>query len=462
MERRVNDRTRLVVIGGDAGGMSAASQARRRCGPDDLEIVALERGDHTSYSACGIPYLVGGTVPSADELIARDPATFIRDHAIDVRTGTEATDVDLDRRVVRTVDAQGAEREERFDRLMIATGAVPIRPDWPGSDAEGIFGVQTLADGIRVREYVDERRPRRAVVVGGGYIGLEMAEAFLERGMRVDLVEAAPEPMGTLDPDMGRLVREAVCAMGVEFHPGAKVTGFETAGGRVSAVVTEQAVHEADIVVLGMGVRPDSDLARRAGLRIGPTGGIAVDRRMRTSASDVWAAGDCVETFHRVSRAPVAIALGTHANKQGRVAGTNIGGGYAHFAGVVGTAITKICGLEVSRTGLNEKEAQRAGFEFETVTVESTTRAGYYPGATTMCLKLLAERRTGRLLGGQIVGRENAGKRVDVLATALWNDMSVEEVSGMDLGYAPPFSPVWDPVLIAARKLSEKTEASPG
>ncbi|WP_133739871.1 FAD-dependent oxidoreductase [Actinorugispora endophytica] len=451
----MNDRPRLVVIGGDAGGMSAASQARRR-GPEDLEILALERGTYTSYSACGIPYLVGKTVSSPQDLIARDPETFARDFSILVRTGTEATDIDLQERTVHTVDAAGTEREERYDHLVVATGAVPNRPELPGARAEGVFGVQTLVDGIRLREYLDTRGPRRAVVVGGGYIGLEMAEAFLERGIAVTVLDGGPEPMGTLDADMGALVREAMTEMGAVFRPWAWVTGFETDKGRVRAVATADAVYEAEVVVLGLGVRPDSDLARAAGLRIGPTGGIVVDRRMRTSDENVWAAGDCVETFHRVSRAPVAIALGTHANKQGRVAGTNIGGGYASFGGVVGTAATKLCGLEIARTGLNEAEARSAGFEFETVTVDSTTRAGYYPDAGAVTVKLLAERRTGRLLGGQIVGAENAAKRVDVLATALWNEMTVEEVAGMDLSYAPPFSPVWDPVLIAARKLAER------
>ncbi|MFC3998252.1 FAD-dependent oxidoreductase [Nocardiopsis sediminis] len=456
MERAVNARPRLVVVGGDAAGMSAASQARRWRGPEDLEILALERGRHTSYSACGIPYLVGKTVSTAEELVARDPATFAEKYAISVRTETEATAIDLDRRTVTARGADGSVTEEPFDQLMIATGAVPLRADLPGADAEGVFGVQTLADGIAVRAFVDEERPETAVIVGGGYIGLEMAEAFVQRGLRVLLADSGPEPMGTLDPDMGAQVREALTGMGVDVRQCERVTGLRSEGGRVRAVRTAAGEYPADIVVLGMGVRPGSDLARAAGLRIGPTGGIVVDARMRTSAEGVWAAGDCVETFHRISRAPVAIALGTHANKQGRVAGTNIGGGYARFDGVLGTAITKVCGLEVARTGLNESQAHAAGFAFETASLRSTTRAGYYPGATWMTVKLLAEQRTGRLLGGQIVGWENAAKRIDVLATALWNGMTVEDMAGMDLGYAPPFSPVWDPVLIAARKLAER------
>ncbi|PSK99445.1 NADPH-dependent 2,4-dienoyl-CoA reductase/sulfur reductase-like enzyme [Murinocardiopsis flavida] len=452
----MNDRTRLLIIGGDAAGMSAASQARRLRGADDLEIVALERGEYASYSACGLPYYVSGEVAHADDLVARTPEEFA-ERDIELRMGTEAVGIDLKRGAVATVGADGRQGEERFDRLVIGTGAVPIRPDLPGSDAEGVFGIQTLPDGVALRRYLADHPPRRAVVVGGGYIGLEMAEALLRRGAEVALVEAAAEPMGTLDPDMGRRVREAVCGMGAEFFPNAPVTGFETGDdGRVRAVLTENARHEADVVVLGLGVRPNVDLARGAGLDIGPSGGIATDARMRTSAEGVWAAGDCVESFHRVSRAPVSIALGTHANKQGRVAGTDIGGGYARFAGVLGTAITKICGLEVARTGLNEREAEQAGFAFETVTVESSTRAGYYPGAKTMATKMIAELGTGRLLGGQIVGAENAGKRIDVIATALWNAMPVGEIASMDLSYAPPFAPVWDPVLITARKLADK------
>ncbi|WP_267887177.1 FAD-dependent oxidoreductase [Thermobifida halotolerans] len=451
----MNGGPRLVAIGGDAAGMSAASQARR-IGPGELEILAVERGPVTSYAACGLPYLVAKTVPSPEDLIVRDPKTFEQDFAIRVHTRTEATDIDLQGQRVHTVDASGREREEPYDFLMIATGGVPRRPELPGDRAEGIFGVQTLEDGVRLRDYLDEHRPRHAVVVGAGYIGLEMAEAFLTRKIEVTVLEAGPEPMGTLDEEMGALVRETMVCMGADFRPWTRAIGFETDRGRVSAVVTEDSSYPAEVVVLGLGARPNSDLARSAGLRIGPTGGIAVDRRMRTSQENVWAAGDCVETFHRVSREPVAIALGTHANRQGRVAGTNIGGGYASFGGVVGTAVTRICGLEVGRTGLNEAEARAAGFEFESVTVDSTTRAGYFPGARPITVRLLAERRTGRLLGGQIVGGEGAAKRVDVLATALWNEMGVEEVAGMDLSYAPPFSPTWDPVLIAARRLAER------
>ena len=464
-------RERLVVIGGDAAGMSAASQARRRRGADDLEIVAIERGGYTSYSACGIPYYVGKVVDDLDALVARDPRTFEEKFDIRVRLHHEATEIDLDKRALRVRDRDGGERWEAFDHLMVATGAVPTIPPIPGADAAGVYGIQTLDDGVAVRRLVDgmlgdgpPAAPRRAVIVGGGYIGLEMAEALVRRGMDVTLVEARPQPMGTLDPDMGALVADALRGLGVTVHLDEPAIGFETSGGRVTAVATAERSLPTDLVVLGLGVRPGSDLARAAGIPVGPeTGGIEVDRRMRTAVDGVWAAGDCVESFHIVARRPAVIALGTHANKQGRVAGINIGGGYATFPGVVGTAVSKICGIEVARTGLTEVEADAAGFGHVSAVVESTTRAGYYPGASRMTTKIVAERRSGRLLGAQIVGEEGAAKRVDVLAVALWNGMTVEQMTGLDLGYAPPFSPVWDPVLIAARKAADRVdETLPG
>jgi NADPH-dependent 2,4-dienoyl-CoA reductase/sulfur reductase-like enzyme len=451
---------RLVVIGGDAAGMSAVSQARRRLGPDRLEIVVFERGHHTSYSACGIPYYVGDVIHDADQLVARRPEVFRTRFATDVRLRHEVTAVDVDRRVVAVRDLEGGgERPEPFDQLVVATGATPLRPPLPGVEAAGIFGVQVLDDGVALRRRLDTGDVARAVVVGGGYIGLEMAEALVQRGVEVALVEQAGQPMSTLDPDMAGLVADAMRNLGIRLHLGESVRAFDAADGTVRAVVTTAGTVPADLVVLGLGVRPNSALAADAGIAVGPTGGIATDRRMRTSAAGVWAAGDCVETFHRVSRRPVTVALGTHANKQGRVAGINIGGGYATFPGVLGTAMTKICGVEIARTGLGEAEAAAAGFETEAVVVESTTRAGYFPGAALMKTKLVVERRSGRLLGAQIVGQENAAKRIDALAIALWNEMTVEEMTGLDLGYAPPFSPVWDPVLIAARKAAERVEA---
>lgn len=453
---------RLLVIGGDAAGMSAASQARRRRPAEELEIIAFERGRFTSYAACGIPYLLGGLVEDAERLVARTPQVFRDRFQIDARTGHEVVEIDTEARRIRVREVKaGREYQEAWDQLVVAVGAEPLRPPIPGINAQGIFGVQTLEDGLAVeRALADD--PKNAVVVGGGYIGLEMAEAMVMRGLNVTLVEQAPQPMRTLDPEMGALVADALREVGVELRLGETVDAFETRGGRVTGVSTGEGVIPADVVILGLGTRPRSALAREAGIPVGETGGIRTDLRMRSQVEGVWAAGDCIETFHRVSRRPVAIALGTHANKQGRVAGINLGGGYATFPGVVGTAVSKICAVEVARTGLNESEATEAGFAFESVTVESTTRAGYYPGAKRMKTKLLAEQGSGRLLGGQIVGLEGAAKRIDVVAACLWNEMTVDEMQGMDLSYAPPFSPVWDPVLITARKAAERIQASRG
>jgi NADPH-dependent 2,4-dienoyl-CoA reductase/sulfur reductase-like enzyme len=445
---------RLVVIGGDAAGMSAASQARRRRGSDELEIVAYERGGYTSYAACGIPYWLAGVIEDHDDLIARTPEQFSDRQDIDAHVHHEVVGVDLDdRRVtVRDLDA-GREFEQPYDRLLVATGASPLRPPVPGIDADGVLGVQTIDDGLEVLEALRERSPRTAVVIGAGYIGLEMAEAMIHRGLEVHLVERDECPMSTMDPDMGDRIAEAMRGMGIHLHLGVEIEGVATGDdGWIRAVATSEGEIVCDLAVLGTGAAPNSGLGADAGLPVGPSGGLVVDRRQRTPVDGVWAAGDCVETFHRVSQRPVAIALGTIANKQGRVAGINLGGGYATFPGVLGTAVTKICGLEIARTGLGEAEAVEAGFVPVCTVVTSTTRAGYYPGGGRLTIKTIVERDSGRLLGAQIVGEEGAAKRIDVFAMALWHETPVEELLNVDLSYAPPFSPVWDPVLIAARK----------
>lgn len=447
-------RERLVVIGGDAGGMTAAAMARRRRPQDDLEIVAFERTPHTSYSACGIPYLVGGLVDDAGDLVARSPEEH-RARGIDVRVGHEVVSIDTRRREVEVV-AEGASSTEPYDLLLVATGAVPARPPLPGIDAAGVHGLQTLADGLALRNEVDTQQPAHAVVVGGGYIGLEVAEALVMRGAHVTVIEGGEQPMPALDPDMGARVADAMRAIGIDVRLGTPVDAFETGpDGRVRAVVAGDATVPADVVVLGLGVHPASALARDAGIDVGVTGGIVTDPTMRTSADGVWAAGDCVEVRHRVSGEPMAIALGTYANRQGRVAGITLTGGDATFDGVLGTAVSKICEYEVARTGLREADARRAGFDAVTATIDSTSRASYFPGAQPITVKVIADRRTGRVLGGQIFGREGAAKRIDVLAVAIWNGMTADDLAATDLSYAPPFGPVWDPVAVAARKAAE-------
>jgi NADPH-dependent 2,4-dienoyl-CoA reductase/sulfur reductase-like enzyme len=450
---------RLVVIGGDAAGMSAASGARRRRGEDELEIVAFERGSYTSFSACGIPYLVGGEVESVDALVARSPEQH-RAQGIDVRMRHEVVAIDTDARTVtvRDLDAD-TETDVSYDQLVVATGAMPERPSIPGIDAGGVYGVQTIEDGIAVRHAVDAQHPKRAVVVGAGYIGIELAEALLHRDIAVTCLAAGATPMATFDPDMGELIAEAMRALGIDLHLGEPALGFDTEDGRVRGVETRRGTFPTDLVILGIGARPNVALARKAGITIGPTGGIATDDHQRTSAPHVFAAGDCIETHHRVSGRPVAIALGTHANKQGRVVGVNATGGDLTFPGVIGTAVSKVCKYEVARTGLSEREAIDAGFKAFPTVIDATSRAGYYPDSAPVRVKLVTEMATGRVLGAQIVGREGAAKRIDVLATCIWNEMTAEEVISLDLGYAPPFSPVWDPVLVAARVAAAETES---
>jgi NADPH-dependent 2,4-dienoyl-CoA reductase/sulfur reductase-like enzyme len=443
---------RLVVIGGDAGGMGAATQARRR--RPDLEIIALEKSEWTSYSACGIPYVVGGDV-EMDDLVVRTPEQHRQRSNIDVRTGQEMMGFDLDRRQIEVRDhGNDTTYSLDFDLLHLGLGAVPIRPELPGMDGAHVHGVQTLADAAELLDDATEGEVDKVVVIGAGYIGLEIAEAFLKRGCKsVTVVEQGPEVMGTLDPDMGAMVSDAMRSAGIDVRCGTSVQGFD--GRRVQTSAGEL---EADLVVLGIGVLPNSALAAAAGLATGAKNSIKVDRRMRTSAEGVSAAGDCCESFHLISRQGVHIPLGTVANKQARVAGINIGGGYATFPGVVGTAVTKLCSTEVGRTGLTEREAAAAGFDYIVAKIDSTTRAGYFPGTKTLTVKLLAEKRSGRVLGAQIVGQEGAAKRIDVMATALTAQMTVEDMTALDLSYAPPFSPVWDPVLVAARKASDLLE----
>jgi len=447
--------TRLIIIGGDAAGMSAASNVRRK---EPLrEIVVFERSPHTSYSACGMPYFIAGLVETSEQLVARTPETFREKFNIDVRVRQEVVELDLAGQRVRVKNLEsGNESWEPYDQLLIATGAEAILPQLQGSDADGIFGLSTLASGIRVHRFLKQQLPRRAVVVGGGYIGLEMAEALVRLGLQVSLVERGEQVMGTLDPDMGVLVSDALREIGVTLYLQESLTGYETADGRVTGVVTDQRTLPAELVIVGLGTRPNSELAAAAGITLGEKDSIRVNSRMQTSSDGVWAAGDCAESFHLISRKPFHVALGTVANKQGRVAGINLAGGYATFPGVVGTAVSKICNFEVARTGLMEREIRDLGLLYDTAVIKSKTRAGYYPGAGWITVKLLSERGSGRLLGGQIVGLEGAAKRIDVLATALTAGMTVQQLVNLDLSYAPPFSPVWDPVQTAARQLVSK------
>ena len=444
---------RLVIIGGDAAGMSAASEARRRRPADDLEIVVFERSSYVSYSACGEPYFVGDYVTDLDRLITRTPEQFAA-REIEVHTRHEVTSIDTQARRVtlRPVDS-GAARSEPYDELLIATGAEPNRPPIEGARLPGVYEMHTLDDAVAVRRVIDEHRPQRALVIGGGYIGVEMAEAFHRHEIPVTIVTAADSLLDPqLDPDMGDLVRAAAEELGIEVFTGQRVDAI-VGTDRVTAVACGGAEPiEAGVVLLGLGSHAEVWLASENGIPVGESGAILVDDHQGTEIAGVWAAGDCAETRHRISGKPVNFHLGTIANKQGRIAGVNLGGGDEAFPGVLGTAVTKLCDLEVGRTGLTETECEVLGLDYVADTFHSTTAAGYWPGAERMTMKVVADRASRRLLGAQIVGGAGAAKRIDAVAMALWNEMTVDALINVDLSYAPPFSGVWDPVLVAARK----------
>jgi NADPH-dependent 2,4-dienoyl-CoA reductase/sulfur reductase-like enzyme len=396
-------------------------------------------------------------VDGVDPLIAKRAAELKEEQHIDVKLRHEVKEIDVKQGKVLTRKIENSETQwEGFDYLMLATGAVPVRPPVEGMNAGGIFGVNTLQSGLDLKQFIRETDPKTAVVVGGGYIGLEMAENLVSIGLEVSLLERGPEVMGTLDPNMGALVSKALIDVGVTLYRDESLEAFEVKDNRVHGVITDKRTLPADLVILGMGVNPNTELAEAAGIELGSTGAVAVDDTMHTRTENVWAGGDCAESFHLISRRPVNIALGTVANKHGRVAGTNMAGGYAVFPGLVGTAVSKICAVEVARTGLQEKEIRETGKKFVSAVIESTTRAGYYPGAGPITVKVLAEKGTGKFLGGQIVGKEGAAKRIDIMATALHAGFTVDELADLDLSYAPPYSPLWDPVAIAARAAAKK------
>jgi NADPH-dependent 2,4-dienoyl-CoA reductase/sulfur reductase-like enzyme len=441
---------RFVIVGADAAGMSAASEARRA--DPDLEIVAYDKGSFASYSQCGMPYLVGGVVGERRRLIARTVEEFGR-RGIEVRLHHEVTEIDPERRTVR-VRRDGTETEEGYDRLLIATGASPAGLSLPGLDLAGVFNLDVMEDAIAIQDHLREHRPKRAVIAGGGYIGLEMAENLRRLGLDVGLLQRGGQLFSSVDVDVAAPIDDELALNGVDvsLHD-AVVRACEGTHGRVESVSTDQGEVGADMVVLATGVRPNVGLAARAGVALGETGAIAVDERLRTNVPGVFAAGDCAEHWHRLLGRPAWVPLGTTANKQGRVAGRNAAGGDEAFAGILGTAITRVFDLEVARTGFTEGEARAEGLDCVATTLDSRDHAGYMPDAKPLTIKLVAERGTGRLLGAQAVGRGGADKRIDVAATALYAGLTVEDLTRLDLEYAPPFNGVWDPLQVAATSL---------
>ncbi|HEX3387656.1 MAG TPA: FAD-dependent oxidoreductase [Streptosporangiaceae bacterium] len=444
---------RLVVIGGGAAGMSAASAARRV--DPGLDVVVCEAGGFAAYGMCGIPYYLGGLVPEPENLLAYPPATFREKRGIDLRLHTRVTGIDpAARRVYLAAGPDGAALREPlgYDALVVASGADPVRPPVPGLDERRVFTIRSLDEAIELRQVLASGMVRRAVVVGAGYIGLETAEALVSAGLDVDVVEALPRVLAAVDEPAAALVR-AELGRHTRLRLGARLEavdrGIAKEGGLIAVVDgTEIAT---DLVVIAVGVRPATDLLIQAGAGHLPDRSVVVDDGMRTSLPDVYAAGDAVALPHLVLGRPAWVPLGPAANKTGRVAGTVAAGGSASFKGVVGTVVVKVFDLEVASTGLGLAEARAAGLDAVATDEVSRSRAKYYPGSSPLHVRLV-HTREGRLLGGQIAGREGAAKRVDVLATALYAGLTVADLAALDLSYAPPFAPVYDPVLVAAIK----------
>lgn len=463
---------RVVVIGADAAGMSAAHQALRGAGKRGiaLDVIVLESTNHTSYSACGLPYWIAGDVDDPQRLLARS-ADQHRGMGVDLRMGVTATHLDLTRRNVDYVHGDGAPESVPFDELVLATGAPAVIPPWArnpdGSLIQGMHPVKNLDDGatwlglIGIEDLLgSSSRRRQAIVVGGGYIGLEMAEAMIRRGIETTLITRS-EVMSCLDTDMSDRITQAMKEAGIEILTDTQVAKVVTgpAGEVREIATTDGRVRTADMVVLGIGVSPASELGAKAGLPVGASNGYLPDPAGRIS-DGIWAAGDCCEAIHRLTGDYAFMPLGTHANKQGRVVGENLSGGDARFDGVLGTAITRFVTdthhVEIARTGLSTSEAVSAGLAVRSLVTEGRTASGYMPEASPMATKVLAEEGTRRLLGMQIVGGRGAGKRIDTAAAALWGGMTVDDLAGMDLAYAPPFATVWEAVQLAARRLADR------
>ncbi len=443
-------RERLVIAGGCAAGMSAASKAKRM--NPELEILAFEKTPHVSYSACGIPYYVSDLVREASELVTISPEAFRRERDIEVFTRHSVVDIQPVQRRITVVDLQAnSERVYDYDRLVIAVGGTPFRPEVPGADLHNIWTIQTLQDGIRIKEFIDRRRPQRVVIFGGGYIGMEMAEACRRRGLKVTVVERSHKILRTYEQPISEYVMAELSAHQVKVITNAQVERFErNARGEVVSVLLHgsNATLPADFVLICAGLKANTDLARSANVRIGNTGAIAVDWKMQTNVPNIFAAGDCIEVKNLVTGKPDYFPLGPAANKQGRVAGENIGGGTATFRGVVGTSVFKVFNLEVARTGLCVGRAREHAPEVDSVTITEKEKAGYFPSASDVAVCVVFDKRSRRLLGAQMVGKSGVSKRIDVFAAALWNKLTLDDMMHLDLSYAPPFAPVWDPVLV--------------
>ncbi len=436
---------RIVIVGGVAGGASAAARARRLS--EDAEIVMFERGPYISFANCGLPYHIGGQIKDRDLLLVQTPEKMRERFAIDVRTQSEVTQIDRANRQVTVRDlAKGQEYQMGYDALILSPGAEPVRPRMPGADSPRVFTLRSIPDMDAIKAVVEKEGCSRAVVVGGGYIGLEMAEALIDRRLAVALVELEANVMGSVDPEMAAPLHEELKRHGVDLHLGTSVTEVSTDDDGTSALLSDGKRIAADLVIMAVGVRPEVKLAREAGLEIGRRGGIVVNEQMQTSDPNIYAVGDAVEVTDFVGDCPAVIPLAGPANRQGRIAANTIFGRDSKYARTQGTAICKVFDLAVGTTGMNEKNLKRQDMAYEKVYVHPASHAGYYPGASQLSLKLLFDPRTGRILGAQCVGAKGVDKRIDVLAVALRAGMTVFDLQDLELCYAPPFGSAKDPV----------------
>jgi len=453
---------KVVVIGGVAAGPKTASRIRRLC--DDAEVTVVERGEFLSYAGCGLPYYISGMVKDQKELMAtpvgtvRDCVFFRNVKDVNVLNQTEATSIDRDKKCVTVRHLTTGETQELpYDKLVLATGATSFTPPIPGVDLKNIYNLKDIHDADAIKEKLAEHKAINAVIVGGGLIGVEVAEAFQEMGCRITVVEFLPQILPMMDPEMSALVEKHFESKGVRIQTSTKVTAFE-GDGKVEKVITDQGEFPADIVIMAVGVRPATSLAEEAGLEIGSTRAIAVNDQMQTSDLDIFAVGDCAEKHNIVTGEPCYVPLGSTANKEGRVAANAICGFDDSFPGVLGSAICKIFDFSVGRTGLSEKEARDAGYDVVTCQAPAPDKPHFIPSARLLFLKLIADRKTRKLLGAQATGMGVADRRIDVAATAITAGMTVDQLANLDLSYAPPFSPAMDNILAAANILRNKMD----
>ena len=439
---------KVVIIGGVAGGASAAARLRRL--DERAEIIVFERSGFVSYANCGLPYYIGGTIAEKRELTLQTPESFWNRFRIRVKTKHEVLAIDPAAKTVTVKDlSTGKTFTESYDKLVLSPGAMPTRPPLPGIDSERIFSLRTVEDTLRIHDYVRREKPQSAVLVGGGYIGIEVAENLRELGLDVAIVQRPKQLMNTLDYDMATFVHAKLREKGIRLELGRSVSGFEERDGQILTLIDGQDPLPADLVLLAIGVTPDSGLAKQAGLALGIKGSIVVNDRMETSAPDIYAVGDAVQVKHAVTGQDTLIALAGPANKQGRIAADNICGLDSRYRGSQGSSIIKVFDLTVASTGLTEKAAASAGIDADCVVLSPGSHASYYPGARPMTMKVVFEKQTFRLLGAQIAGGEGVDKRIDVLAVALHAGMRADELKDLDLAYAPPYSSAKDPVNMA-------------